>query len=87
MIRASLASLLRRPAAATAQLGFCNNLLKQSNKITPRAWGKENLSKSRFGECWVTFPKHKMRSRDFLRYLALGIGTLGVGYMGFNSYQ
>ena len=88
MIRASL--LLRPAAATTAHLRYCNSansILKLSDKITPRPSGKENFSINRFCECLVTLPKHKMRSRVFWRYLALGIGTLGVGYMGFNSYH
>ena len=89
MIRAPLASLLRRPAATTVQLGYfnSNSILQHFNRITPRPRGKENFSKSRFCGSPVTLPKHKMRTREFWRYLALGIGTLGVGYMGFNTYH
>ena len=79
MIRALL---LLRPATATAQRGCAYSKLKPSGKLspTPKLWG-------RFIERLVNPPKHKMRPREFWSYLALGIGTLGVGYMGFNTYQ
>ena len=79
MIRALL---LWRPETATARLGYAYSTLKPSGKssLTPKLWG-------RFTERLVNPPKHKMRPREFWSYLALGIGTLGVGYMGFNTYQ
>ena len=72
--------LLLRPSRYGG--GYAHSKLTLGCKFsaTPKLWG-------RFTERLVNPPKHKMRPREFWSYLALGIGTLGVGYVGFNTYQ